>query len=431
MSGALAVGLGQLPSRVDGAFARLFPLAGDGAGLAVLLGYQYVKLILYTLILTFVVHIVLRAFWVSLIGLDSVFPRGVRWDRVRIGPVGRDYMRRNLPSVRELIVRTDGIASVLFAAAFYIVAIFLVSVLAVAAVAVPLLVVNAVVPLGISGPQGLLVLAVGVSLILTIPLLLDRVLGSRIDPGGRLASWIRATHWFNLRGFGLGAYGPAQYTLMSQLGGGRASFLLITTLVVLTGTFVVRDVLIRQDRLRYGVLPFVPALPGADGVDPRYYEAQWVDGPPPLPVPSIPTDALDQEATWVRLFVPFRPTADPDAVRALCPTLEPVGRTGLHVVRPERGLPTDTLAGAVAASLRCASRLWDVTLDGRGLNTDPVFATHPVTGLPGLSWYVDVRDLSSGRHLLTITRGATAYAADTTGDDDPRPPQHHEIPFWR
>ncbi|MEQ9569330.1 MAG: hypothetical protein RLN75_04005 [Longimicrobiales bacterium] len=38
MSGALAVALGQLPGRVDGAFNRALPLADEGAGLVLLLG---------------------------------------------------------------------------------------------------------------------------------------------------------------------------------------------------------------------------------------------------------------------------------------------------------------------------------------------------------------------------------------------------------
>lgn len=270
--------------------------------------------------------------------------------------------------------------------------------------------------------------AVGLSLVLSVPTVLDRLRGSRIDPDGGLARWIRATHRFTLRWFGLAAYGPAQYTFASRIGGGRSVGLLLLVLVALTGTFIVRDVMVERERLQFGVLPFVPEIPGATGVDPRYYESQWVEGPPPLPVPSIDTDALDDETAWVRLFVPFRPTADPDAVAALCSDLAPVARTGLRL---ERGIPTDTLDGSIAASLGCAAGLWDVALDGRGVSTHPVFATHPVTRLPGLAWYLDVRDVAPGRHILTVRRSATAYVADAAGEDDPPPPRRHAIPFWR
>ena len=48
--------------------------------------YQYVKLILYTLISCFILHLCTRAYWVGLIGLETVFPHGVRWEDT---PTGR------------------------------------------------------------------------------------------------------------------------------------------------------------------------------------------------------------------------------------------------------------------------------------------------------------------------------------------------------
>ena len=432
MSGALAVGLLQLPPRVDAAFNAWIPRLGDGAGLSLLLGYQYVKLILYTLILTLFIHIVLRAFWVSLIGLDSVFPRGVRWDRVRLGPISRAYLRRRLPSVRELIVRTDGIASVLFAGAFYISAIFVLSVVLVIVGVVPLFALGQV--FGVSAPPSaiLMALAVGMAVMLTIPAVIDRRFGARVDPDGWTARWIRATQGVNLRFFGLSIYGPSQYTLSSQLGGRRAGIAMVSLLVLITGTFVFRDVLLTRERIQYAPLSFVPLVPGQAGVDPRYYEDQWPEAPNPNPVPSLRSDVVDAETPYLRLFVPFRPRTDNDAVARLCPGLAPLGPIGLRRGRPERGVQSDTAAIAIAASLACASRLWDVRLDGMPVREEAVFATHPTSRLPGLAWYVDVRGESPGRHLLTIVRSAEAYSIDIEGDDgDPSPPRRHEIPFWR
>lgn len=433
MSGALAVALGQLPGRIDEWYNRTFPLMGEVSGLLATLGYQYVKLIVYTLILTFVVHIGLRAFWVSLIGLDSVFPRGVRWNRTRHGPISTAYLRRHLPSVRELIVRTDGIASVIFAAAFQLVAAFVVSIVIVAVVTGPILVLGHFgIPLPAPGPL-LATTAIVLAAMLALPPAIDRLRGDRIDPNGWAARWIRLSHAVNLRVLGLAVYGPTQQTLASQMGGRRVGVLVAVVVLGISTTFIVRDVLIQQERLQFGPLTFVPAIPGAAGVDPRYYESQWLDGPPSLPVPSIPHDALDDETAWVRLFVPFRATADPEAMAVLCPALEPLSRTGLRVVRPERGLPTDTLGPRIQESLDCAQRLWEVTLDEGELPSDAVFATHPVTGLPGLSWYIEVRDLAAGRHLLTVRRSDAAHAADLLDADEDDPPtrHHHEIPFWR
>lgn len=433
MSGALAVALGQLPGRIDDGYNRVFPLLGEGLGLLATMGYQYLKLIVYTLILTFVVHIGLRAFWVSLIGLDSVFPRGIRWNRTRYGPISVAYLRRHLPSVRELIVRTDGIASVLFAAAFQLVAVFLLSIALVTVVTAPLLLLDHFgVRVPLVGPI-LAITGITIAGLLTLPRALDRFFGHRIAPDGRVARLVRLSHAVNLRVFGHAVYGPAQQTLSSQLGSRRTGAIVAVVVIGVVAVFMVRDVMIQHERLQFGPLTFVPAIPGAAGVDPRYYESQWLDGPPSLPVPSIPADALDDESAWLRLFVPFRATADPEAMAVICPALEPLSRTGLRMVRPERGLPSDTLRPRVQESLDCAQRLWDVRLDETPLPRDAVFATHPVTGLPGLSWYIEVRALPTGRHLLTVRRSDAAYRADLLDADEDDPPtrHHHEIPFWR
>ncbi len=432
VSGALAFALGQLPGRVDDLFNGLFPRLSEAAGVSTMIGYQYVKLMLYTLILAFLLHIALRSFWVSLLGLDSIFPRGIRWNRLRLGPISQAYLRRHLPSVRELIVRTDAIASVVFAAAFYIVTIFLFSVVAIAALTLPLAALAAVAPWDLNPAFLLITVAVVASLIVTVPAVIDRSIGDSLDPDSRLARLIRTSHRLNLR-MGMATYGPTQFTLTSQLGGGRAGVLLIGAMAALVGTFIVRDILLQGDRVRWSSLEFVPAIPGASGVDPRYYEAYWDHRPRALVMPSIPVDVLDQEATYVRLFVPFRPTRDPDVLDVSCPALAPLAPSGLRLIRRARGVDADLPAARIREALACASLLWEVEIDGVAVDADPVFATHPMSSLEGLAWYVDVRAMAPGRHVLTVRRGAEAHAVDHSDDEEEAaaPPRRHEIPFWR
>ena len=45
--------------------------------------------ILGVLAVTFALHLLLRAQWIALVGMDSVYPQGVRLDKLRMGPIQR------------------------------------------------------------------------------------------------------------------------------------------------------------------------------------------------------------------------------------------------------------------------------------------------------------------------------------------------------
>ena len=70
----------------------------------------------YALGSCFVVHLMVRAYWVGLIGLQRAFPEGIDWNRTgHLGPVTREHYRATLPAHQSLVDRTDRIASSLFA----------------------------------------------------------------------------------------------------------------------------------------------------------------------------------------------------------------------------------------------------------------------------------------------------------------------------
>lgn len=60
ISGAVAFTLLQLPGAADGAFDRLSPRLGEGLPRLLMFGYVYIKIILYALIATFIVHLAAR-----------------------------------------------------------------------------------------------------------------------------------------------------------------------------------------------------------------------------------------------------------------------------------------------------------------------------------------------------------------------------------
>ena len=89
VSGATTVGLLQLPALLDRTLFRLMNSAAPDYAELLKILWVYSKTALITLILTFIVHLCLRGYWVALVGMNSVYPGGVRWDRLRMGPIAR------------------------------------------------------------------------------------------------------------------------------------------------------------------------------------------------------------------------------------------------------------------------------------------------------------------------------------------------------
>jgi hypothetical protein len=85
------------------------------------LALVYALLVNYALIGMFLIHLTARAYWVALVGVDSVFPAGVRWENHRSGPLSRREMQRQLASIPDLVERADNFSSLCFSFGLFIV----------------------------------------------------------------------------------------------------------------------------------------------------------------------------------------------------------------------------------------------------------------------------------------------------------------------
>ncbi|MDT8369208.1 MAG: hypothetical protein RQ745_08360 [Longimicrobiales bacterium] len=428
ISGTVAIVLALLPTRVDQFY---FAASAQTSGLIEEFGFltfYFIKLTLYTLVLAFAFHIMVRAFWVALVGLDSVFPRGPVWSRLRLGPVSEGVFRRVLPSVRELILATDAIASVTFATAFTLVATF--------ALFVPWAAVLGGVILGLGHLLGfnldlgitIAATTAGVVLLLAVPLLVDRLFGRRIveGGGGRLVErlLLAATAITGLR-----VFGSVQYTLASHVGRRWFSVGTGAFVIAVVTFFVVNDAILRSGAFGVGVDAWDPERAGAVEVDPQLYETAFDPRMRRPLVPTIPSAVIDAETPYVRLFMPFLPEVDPPALARVCPDVTPSGRGGPRLVPRRSRTPSPDDADAAARMVACRAALWEVTLDGTRVEVDPVIFTRDDAGLRGLAWFIDVRPLLPGRHLLDIRRAAAALDPEASPDEDDLP-RAYRIPFW-
>ncbi|RMH19414.1 MAG: hypothetical protein D6701_05060, partial [Gemmatimonadetes bacterium] len=192
ISGALLFGLLQLPGRMDHWWTTVLGSVDRSATVFLFLLYAYVRIIVITLIAAFGVHLVTRAYWVGLIGLDSVFPDGVDWNEVRYGPVAKDVYRHRLPPLATLARRADQVGSAIFSVAFWLIAVFLFSI------------VFGIVFGGLSWALSrwvlrdvpfttlLVVFAVVVGALPGLAIATERIMGRRLRPDGRIAGAIRA-----------------------------------------------------------------------------------------------------------------------------------------------------------------------------------------------------------------------------------------------
>lgn len=134
ISAAVVFGLFQVPGLLDDWFDGVQVRLGGVWFSMIFVLWYYTKLIVYTLIGSFSLHLLTRAYWIGLLGLDSAFPDGVRWDRLRYGPLASQEYRRLTPPLPRLARAADRVGSTIFAAGFWIVLLFALSV-AMAAVA--------------------------------------------------------------------------------------------------------------------------------------------------------------------------------------------------------------------------------------------------------------------------------------------------------
>ncbi len=86
------------------------------------LAYGFAKLIAWILPLTFIVHFIMRAFWAGLVGLHTVYPAGIQYDRLPgYKGIAHKVYQEKYGTLADYISRLDKLCNVVFAFAFTIV----------------------------------------------------------------------------------------------------------------------------------------------------------------------------------------------------------------------------------------------------------------------------------------------------------------------
>lgn len=425
ISGAVVFSLVQMPGQVDEWFAGVQPHVAERTHFGAFMLYTYVKLILYTLITCFVLHLTMRAYWVGLIGLETVFPRGVRWDNSTYGPVMTEVYREKIGRLQPRIDAADRFCSILFPLAFTVVMLFFFSIAILAAAAGLAFGISRLLWGGENfGPVliGIFAVTAGIPLVTWIA---DRTWGARVERGGRGHRLLRRASLASYYANAMPIYGTTFMTLFTNMRKGSRYPAMYALLALLFGVFMVKDVFLARGIVTSGDEVYLPDAEGAFGIRPGFYESQRHPDDVYDRMPSIQSDVVADP--YLKLFIPYAPLRHGQAFAEQCPGVRPLSPGG---VRMDTADPPDS--AAVRAVLDCWTRLQPVALNGQPIRPAFRFYTHPHSGIRGILAYIPVQGLPRGENLLTV--GVAPRAAEDEAARrrmrTAKPPEPYYIRFW-
>jgi hypothetical protein len=396
ISGATIVGLLQLPGLLDRAYFRVVNLAPGASAQLMQPLWLYTKMAVVTLLITFLAHLCMRGYWVALVGMNSVFPGGIHWDRLGLGRIARDVFSGRSGQMSEMIERADNRATLVFGVGFSFAMLMLaLTLLALLAIAASLATAD-----WAGGAQGINLLFLMIGLVFG-PLFLANQADRRLEGFlGRHPAAARAVGAITLF-YGRIGFGPGSNPLVSLFASrvGRRRFAAIAMLVILS----VGAGITLQMR---GGLPFGLSHGGLPGADPfsgssapnDFYADTRGDGYGVMPLPHIRSRIVD--GPYLELFVPY------------------VAR--LHGPALDR----DCAQHGVRARLDCMARMVAIAVDGQATPVRLEASTDPSTGQPGMLAMLPVSALAPGRHELSLNEPDRRKL-------DGAKPRRYRIPFWK
>ncbi len=400
ISGVAVFAMLQLPGWLDGAIFAMLPRVDRGMGSALMTMHVYLKSAALILATTFSIHLLLRAQWIALVGAYSVFPDGVRWSALRMGPIRKEVERRNEKAPAEATEAADNRATIVFALGVAMASALLGLSLSIGLMF--LLVSSALRLLGIDADASRVFgfSAMGLMLPLIVAMTVDRYFAARLQPQGWLWRAAAAALAF-YRTLGV-SRGSNVLGLIASHGGEKRIGALTVAIVTIGMAAALFSTLWRLDPTSLGGYARFPSGDGSQVVDPAHYDDQRDPGIDRA-VAYIQSSVV--AGPYMKLVVPYRPGDDDAALRLRCPAV---------VAKPAPD----------AAVLACLTAVHAIRIDGKPLAGQAYeISEDPRTDRPALLAMIDVRALAPGRHVLTVERTSTSKNKKAS--------EPYTIPFWR
>ena len=410
LSGATVFALFQAYSELNVAvFWLLDRLPNDLAGLISPIGL-YIQGGVLGLALGFLAHLVLRAVWVSLVGLRSVDPEGQLRHNQNIGPVQRALLGEALDGLPQRIGALDDAATLVFGAAIGIARLMLGLTLTVGG----LFLLGYAIAMAFGIPDRVADISVALMALWLGPLMAATFADNHAGKHGRMPRpWVARV---------IRLYAAAGYTADGNLGTTMATYRvagakrgwraqLAIALVVST---VVAIALLAPFLQYRGISGWLdgdfPSLRAGDvGAIRSQHYLDRQDAGDAHNAPALPSEVLG--GPYARLWIPYVPEWH-DPVLARC---RPATR--------ERWLADAESSRAV---LDCLAATQPITLDGQPVSAPWWWSADERHGRQGFQVMIDLRALGTGAFELAITQPEAARESDGEDEDT-----LWRIPFWR
>jgi hypothetical protein len=411
LSIGLVVAMLQLAPALDRQWLSVNNQLSEQWLIASLYGYLYLKSAVVGLIVTFVLQLTARGFWVALVGLRSVYPDGIDWPKLRQGPITERLARERNPSLSVAIERVDNAASRIFAFGFVIVGMSLI----IMVLTVTLSALGAGLSWLFFDGRGVweITIALMALMILPVPIanIADRQFANKIAPDGALAKGIAWVLKHFSRVYVLPWGEPLALTLGSRFGNQRMAWLVGLSVIALI-SWTALGILANAGRLDLVMGRFAGAK-GGNTLAPAHYADQRRGNARFLPTPYIPSETIDGDS--LKLFVPFHARRHGELFRARCPTAD---AKALDDAQAE--------SARQQAILDCVATLFAVAINQSDVAAAWLYATDPNSRQSGFVTRLDVNTLSTGWQRVSI-----AIPDPPSHDASKAPTPPTVIPFWR
>jgi hypothetical protein len=405
ISGVAVFAMLQWPGWLDNQMFALTPRLDTNLAGMLLSLYLYLKSAALILAVTFALHLMLRAHWIALVGMHSVYPDGVLWGKLRMGSVQREIEQGRHGCAAVSIERADNRATVVFAIGVMLASRLLQIGLLVAVLFTLILVGASLIGINVNLFPVFSLCFASIILLMVLSRRIDRLLGQRLQQHGLPRCMLAAT----LRVLGYSGIGRRSEVMMLLASHGSERRINLLTVIIFSALFttMIFGMHAMKDPVRAGSYQLFPF--GVDAAR-TLRRAHYDDQRDPLHDPATPfVQSAAIEAAYLRLTVPYRPQLDAPAQQSHCASA--------------LAMPTGDASGA--AMLDCLARLHAVSLDGHPLATLHYdIGSDPRTGRPALQAMIDVRSLANGRHMLRLARAPASAAVGDRDDAD-------IIAFWR